>query len=398
MNREDFSMLKDDLIYVDNSATSFKPKVVIDSMNDYYNNYCSNAHRGDYSISHKTDVIYEDTRNVVKEFINAADSQEIVFTSGATDGLNLITNSFMKYYLKEGDEVLITKSEHASNVLPWYRLEEELGIVVKFIPLDNNHHVTNENVLKMITKYTKVISLAYVTNTIGDVRDINKLGNICKENNILFVVDAAQSIGHKKIDVQKSKIDFLVASAHKMCGPTGVGFMYAKKELLKDFIPYKLGGGMNSDFTSKGNYGYNDLPNCLEAGTQNIAGVIGMNFAIKYISNIGLDKIHEHEVKLKNYLIDKIKTLDNIIIYNENNDSGLILFNINNVFPQDTARYLDHYHICVRAGNHCAKMLKEELIVKNTCRISLYLYNTIEEMDKIYEVLKNSDRIFDIVI
>ena len=398
MNREDFPMLNQDYIYFDNGATTFKPNKVIQSVVDYYTKYTANSHRGDYDLSQKVDYLYESTRDVVKNFIKANNSKEIIFTSGTTMSLNMIVFGFMKYFLKAGDEVLITKAEHASNVLPWLELEKEIGIVVKYIPLDDNHKVTIENVKNSITKNTKVISLAYVTNVIGDVRPIKEIASLIHANNGLIVVDGAQSVPHIKTDVIYDDIDFLAFSGHKMLAPTGIGVLYAKEKYLELMKPISYGGGMNSRFESNKEVEYKELPLRLEAGTQNIAGVLGLQAAIKYIEEIGIDKIHEHEMELKNYLLNKLKEIDNIEIYNQESDSGIIVFNIKNIFSEDTSRYLNHYHICVRAGNHCTKMVKDEIGIKNTCRISFYLYNTKEEIDKLIEVLKDNKKIYEVIL
>lgn len=397
MYREDFPILKQDLIYLDNGATTMKPQSVINSVVDYYSNYTANAHRGDYDNSLKVDMKYEEVRTKVKNFINCDSEKEVVFTSGATDSLNRVVFGYMKYYLQSGDEVLITKAEHASNVLPWIELEKEIGIKVRYIPLDN-HLVTLENVKNSITENTKVISLAHITNVLGDVRPIEEIGKLAKEHEILFVVDGAQSVPHMKVDVKKLNIDFLAFSAHKMLGPTGVGVLYGKEEYLEKMKPTSFGGGMNSTFVSTGEVEYKSLPSRLEAGTPNIAGVIGLGAAIDYLNSIGMDNIMNHERHLKKYFLEKIKDIPEVVIYNKDIDGSLIAFNIDGVFSQDTAVYLNHYHICVRAGNHCAKILKEDLLVKNTCRISFYLYNTEEEIDKVVEVLKNSKEIFKIVL
>ena len=398
MNREDFPMLNQDYIYFDNGATTFKPNKVIQSVVDYYTKYTANSHRGDYDLSQKVDYLYESTRDVVKNFIKANNSKEIIFTSGTTMSLNMIVFGFMKYFLKAGDEVLITKAEHASNVLPWLELEKEIGIVVKYIPLDDKHKVTIENVKNSITKNTKVISLAYVTNVIGDVRPIKEIASLIHANDGLIVVDGAQSVPHIKTDVAYDDIDFLAFSGHKMLAPTGIGVLYAKEKYLELMKPISYGGGMNSRFESNKEVEYKELPLRLEAGTQNIAGVLGLQAAIKYIEEIGIDKIHEHEIELKNYLLNKLKEIDNIEIYNQESDSGIIVFNIKNIFSEDTSRYLNHYHICVRAGNHCTKMVKDERGIKNTCRISFYLYNTKEEIDKLIEVLKDNKKIYEVIL
>ncbi len=397
MNREDFPILKNNLIYFDNSATTFKPQAVIDSMVDYYTNYTANAHRGDYDNSLKVDIQYEEVRTKVKDFIHAKSEREIIFTSGATDSLNRIVFGYMKTHLKSGDEVLITKAEHASNVLPWLELEKEIGIVVRYIPLEN-HIVTMENVEKSITEKVKVISLAQVTNVLGDVRPIQEIGKLCQKNHILLVVDGAQSVPHFPVNVEELGIDFLAFSAHKMLGPTGVGVLYGKEKLLEEMRPLEFGGGMNATFSSNGEVEYKSLPSRLEAGTPPIAEVIGMGAAIDYLEKIGMERIHQQEIELKKYFLERAKEVENLVIYNPDLENGLIAFNIDGVFSQDTAVYLNHYHICVRAGNHCAKILKEDLFVKNTCRISFYFYNTKEEVDELIRVLKNTKDLFQIVL
>lgn len=398
MNREDFPAIDENLIYFDNSATSLKPKCVIDKMVEYYSKYTSNIHRGDYNNAIRTNKEYDETRDVVKDFIHAKNSDEIVFTSGTTDSMNTIVFGYFKNILNKDDEVLITKSEHASNVLPWFVLEKMGKCTVKYIPLNEDHEVTLENVKSSITKNTKVISIAHVSNVIGDVRDIEGIGGVAKENNLYFVVDAAQSVSHINIDVEKSNISFLAFSGHKMCGPTGVGVLYGKGEYLKDLVPLKYGGGMNESFESDKCYVLKSYPTNLEAGTPPIAEVIGLKEAINYITSIGVDNIHKHELELKKYLISKIENMDNIIIYNKNSESGIVTFNIKDVFAQDTSIYLNTYGIAIRAGNHCAKILKDEIDIKNTCRISFYIYNTFEEVDKLVEALKNSDKLYDVVI
>ena len=398
MNRNDFDMLNNDIIYFDNGATTLKPKCVVNAVIDYYTKYTANAHRGDYDISAIVDSKYESVRDKVKSFIGADRRDEIIYTKGSTESINTVVFGYMANHLNKGDEVLITKSEHASNVLPWLELSRRIGIVVKFIPLDSNHEVTIDNLNSVITEKTKVISMAHVTNVIGDIRPIEEIGKICKEKNILLLVDAAQSIGHMPIDVNKYNISFLAFSAHKMLGPTGVGILYGKYELLNKLTPMEYGGGMNSYFESSGELEYKQLPDRLEAGTQNIAGVFGMGEAIDYLQNIGLENIHKHELELKEYAVNKLKQVPNVKVYNENSKSGIVIFNLDKIFSQDTAVFLNHFGICVRAGNHCAKIVKDELNVTNTCRASFYLYNTKEEIDKLVEALNNQDKIFDIIL
>ncbi len=393
MNREDFPMLLQDIVYFDNGATTLKPKCVIDKTVEYYEKYGANAHRGDYDISYKVDQEYENTRRLVKEYIHAKYLEEIIFTAGSTESLNLIVQGFFANLLDPNDEVLITKSEHASNVLPWFHLANKKGIKVNYIPLDDNHYVTLENVKKMITPNTKVISLAYITNVIGDIRPIKEIAEYAHQHNIFVVVDAAQSIGHIKTDVQDLDVDFLAFSAHKMCGPTGVGVLYGKKELLEHVEPLILGGGMNESFDNEHEVYYKELPARLEAGTPNIAGVIAYGAAIEYLNKIGLDTISEYEKKLRKYLIDKLIDIPFIDLINIESDSGIVTFNITDIFSQDVAYYLNKYNICVRAGSHCAKILKNEVGVTNTLRVSLYFYNTFEEIDMLVELLSDKEKI-----
>lgn len=397
MNYNDFNLLNQNIVYLDNGATTLKPKVLSEAISDYYNNYSANAHRGDYDMSLKVDTMYEKTRTLVKELINAKSEKEIVFTSGATDSLNKIIFGYAKNILNEEDEVLITKAEHASNILPWFELSDQIGIKVKYIDLTDDYKVTLDNVKKSITAKTKIISLAHITNVVGDVRPLEEIIEYAHKNNILVIVDGAQAVAHKPVDVQKLDIDFLAFSAHKMCGPTGVGVLYGKEALLKNMMPIILGGGMNASFEEDSTRVYSELPHRFEAGTPNIAGVIGFGRVLEYLLDIGMEKINNYEQELRKYAISKLKKNNNLIIYNENSESGIITFNYHNVFSQDLAIYLNKYNICVRAGNHCAKILKNEIGVKNTCRVSLYFYNTKDDIDKLVDALNNENLINEII-
>lgn len=394
MNRNDFEMLSNNVVYFDNGATTLKPKCVKEAICKYYTEYTANAHRGDYKNSAIVDSLYEGTREKIRHFINAKETSEIVFTSGTTNGMNMIVSGFFRNYLKKDDEVLITLSEHASNIIPWFILQKEIGIKVKYIPLTENHEVTVEKFKKSITDKTKVVSLAYVTNVIGDERPIKEISRIAHDNNIFVVVDAAQGAPHKKIDVQDDDIDFMAFSGHKMYGPTGIGVLYAKFVLLDKITPMNYGGGMNAMFTKDGYVELREIPTRLEGGTPNIEGVLGLGEAISYLENIGMDKINQYEKNLRKYLINELNKIDFIEVYNKNNDTNIVAFNIKGVFAQDAAIYLDKYNICVRAGNHCAKILDNVFNVSNTVRISLSFYNTKEEIDLLINVLKNSGNIW----
>lgn len=388
MHREDFNILNDNIIYFDNGATSLKPKCIIDSVTKYYNEYPMNAHRGDYKLSMLTSNLYEKTRDKVRDFIGAKDSKEIVFTSGATESLNMIIKGYFKYALNEGDEVIISKSEHASLILPFLELEKEIGIKIKYASLDDNYKLTVDSIKNEMNDNTKVIALSHISNAIGDKRDINEITKLAHEKGILVVVDAAQSLGHTLVDVTSMDIDFLAGSAHKMCGPMGVGILYAKEYLMKDIKPIVTGGGLTVSF-SEDEIVYKDYPFNLEAGTRNVPGVIALGDAIDYINSIGVNTIEEYVSDLRKYLITKLSKLDNLDIYNKDIDESTIIFNVKGVFAQDTSLYLDKKNICVRSGDHCDKMLHEITGVKNTVRVSLYFYNTIEECDKLVEALNN---------
>ena len=394
MNRNDFELLNKNIVYFDNGATTLKPKCVKEAICNYYTEYTANAHRGDYSLSATVDSLYEGTREKIRDFINAKETSEIVFTSGTTNSMNMIVSGFFRNYLKRDDEVLVTLSEHASNILPWFILQKEIGIKVKYIELNDKHEVTVENVKKAINNKTKVISLAMVTNVIGDERPIKEISKIAHDNNILMVVDAAQGAPHKKIDVQDMDIDFMAFSGHKMYGPTGIGVLYGKFYLLDKVKPFNYGGGMNAMFTKDGYLELREIPTRLEGGTPNIEGVLGLSAAVSYLENIGMDKINKYEKDLRKYLINELSKLDFITIYNKDVDTNIVAFNIDGVFAQDTAIYLDKYNICVRAGNHCAKMIDNVFNISNTVRISLSFYNTKEEVDLLINVLKNSKNIW----
>ncbi len=393
MNLEDFPMLKQDFIYLDNGATTLKPQCVIDKIKDYYENYSANAHRGDYDISFRVDKEYESTREKVRHFINAEYRESIIFTSGATESLNLIANGFFKNILEAGDEILITKSEHASNVLPWFRLQNEVGAVVNYLTLDDSHYVTMDSVRSSVTPQTKIIALAGITNVIGDERPIKEIVKFAHERNIFVVLDGAQSVPHRKTDVQDLDVDFLAFSAHKMCGPTGVGVLYGKKELLEHMEPINVGGGMNESFDNPNEVFYKELPTRLEAGTPNIAGVIGFGEAISYLENIGMETIETYEKHLRKYAIERFLEIPHLDILNIESDSGIIAFNVDGIFSQDVAYYLNKYKVCVRAGNHCAKILKNEVGVTNSLRVSLYFYNTESDIDALVELLTDKEKI-----
>ena len=395
MNREDFPVLNNkNIIYFDNAATTLKPSCVLTAMNEYYEYYTANIHRGLYDSARLVDYLYDSTRYLVSDFIHSSSAKEIIFTTGATHSINLVVFGYMKNHLKEGDEVLLSKAEHASNILPWLVLARNIGIHIKYIPLSSDYSLHYEDFLSSVTPRTKVVSLAHITNVVGDERDIYRIGEFCSTHHILFHIDGAQSVPHVPVDFKKSKADFLSFSLHKMCGPTGVGVLVVKEELLSDMEPVFYGGGMNESFDSFGNYTLKEAPLLFEAGTPPIGEVLGLRVVISYLLSIGMERIARYERKLKRYLVEELQQVPGIVFYYTSSDTGILIFNIRGVSSSDVCRYLNMYHICARAGNHCSKMLKDEIGALSTVRISLYFYNTKEEIDTLVQVLKNCQDVF----
>lgn len=397
--RKDFPMLNGKtmhgkpLVYLDNGATTLKPQCVIDAVCNYLTDYSGNAHRGDYDLSHEVDVRYEQVRDVIAKFINC-NRNEVVYTYGCSDSLNMVAFGYGMTHLQKDDEILLTLAEHASNTLPWFEVCEAKGCLVKYIDLDEEGKVTIENVKKAITDKTKIISLAQITNVIGHLAPIKEICQLAHEKGIIVVVDGAQSVPHHAVDVKDLDVDFLTFSAHKMCGPTGVGVLYGKYDLLQETKPTRFGGGSNARYNSCGLIKLKSAPTKFETGTPNIEGVIGMGAAIEYLMNIGMENISKYEAQLRAYAIEKMKKLDNIEIYNEHG-IGPIAFNIKGVFSQDGASLFNTYGIAIRAGQHCAKILDEYLHVSQTLRASFYFYNTFEEIDQFIEVCKKGDDFLD---
>ncbi len=401
--RNDFPMLKNkskkghDIIYFDNAATTFKPQCVIDAVVDYYTKYSVNAHRGDYELSYQVDVAFEGARKRVAHFLNC-DSKEVVFTSGASEALNLVAYGYGQTHLQPGDIVLSDEAEHASSILPWMKACEESGATLDYIPLDEQGRMHIETFKAKMNEKVKVIALAQITNVLGYALPIKEICEIAHAYGAIVVVDAAQSIPHRKVDVKELDCDFLAFSAHKLCGPTGIGVLYGKYDLLQETKPFMLGGGSNARFDMCGNILLKDAPYKFESGTPAIEAVLGMKAAIDYISEIGLEAIDAYERQLKQYLVDQMKQLDNVIIYNEDNDSGIVTFNIKDVFSQDAATYFSDHGISLRSGQHCAKLLMDKLQTSSTLRASVYFYNTKEEVDRFIEVCKqiNKDSMLDV--
>ena len=387
--RADFPMFANNpgLIYFDSAATSLKPQCVIDAVTDFYTKHTSNVHRGDYEIAVTNDRLYDGCRKKVAHFIHC-EPDEVVYTHNVSHALNQAAIGIGET-LKEGDVVLTTLAEHASNLLPWFRLEKEKGIKVEYIPTDRQANISVEDFRKAMHEGVRVVALAQVTNVLGSVQPVKEITEIAHSYGAIVVVDGAQAVPHMKVDVKDLDVDFYGFSAHKMCGPGGVGVLYGKKNLLDSISPVFEGGDMNARFNKDGEVILKDTPVRFEAGTPNIEGVIGMGAAIDYLESIGMDEIETYEKELRAYFCDKMRELDNIELLNPDNVSGPITFNVKGVFAQDAAGYLASQNIAVRSGNHCAKVLHEITGTDQSVRASLYFYNTKEEVDRFVKAAAN---------
>ena len=399
--RQDFPMLTNEikmqdkpLIFLDNSSTTFKPQQVLDAMNEYYTTYNANSHRGDYDLCYKVDTKIEGVRKKLASFVNAKEN-EVIFTSGTTMSINMISNGYFRYILNKGDVILLDENEHASNVLPWFNLAHDLDLNIEYIPLNENGEITIENLRKSLKKSVKVVSLAAVSNVLGNEIDVKEFAKIIHENGSLFVVDGAQSVPHRKTDFADMDIDFLVFSAHKMLGPTGVGCLVGKYHLLEEMNPMISGGGNNVTFAKEKDVIYLNPPQKFESGTLNIAGIIGFGAAVDYLNNIGMDAIQTHEEELKKYAIERLKEVKDIVVYNPHSKAGIITFNRKGVFAQDEATLLNYKGVAVRSGLHCAKLLPYFLSEDATVRASFYLYTSKEDVDRFIEILQEGGDILD---
>lgn len=399
--RQDFPMFRNQvkmqgkpLIWLDNASTTFKPYCVEKAVDTYYEFETSNSHRGDYDLCANIDKKILDCRETIAHFLNAK-MEEIVFTSGTTNSLNLVAFGYGVKYLTSEDEILLTEAEHASNVLPWYKVSEMTGAKIKFIPLDATGRLTAENLRKTITKNTKIVSVAMVTNVLGYVAPIKELAKICHDFGALLVCDGAQSVPHMKTDVQDLDCDFLAFSGHKLCGPTGIGALYGKFDLLKKMEPFMTGGGMNAKFDLCGDVAYLEPPLRFEAGTQNIEGILGLKAAIDYISSIGIENIEAYERELKRYAVAEIEKTNNAIIYNKESEAGIVTFNIKDVFAQDAATFLNSRGIACRSGQHCAKILNDFLKTVATVRASFYFYTSKEDVDALVDAIRHGKEFLD---
>lgn len=384
------------LVYLDSAATSQKPVQVIETIENYYREYNSNVHRGVHTLGTRATDAYEGAREKVRKFISASSIEEIIFTRGTTTALNTVAQSYAMENVKEGDEIVITPMEHHSNIIPWQQVAKKTGATLKYLPLQADGTIALVDVENTITPATKVVSIAYVSNVLGVINPIKEIAAIAHKNGAVLVVDAAQGAPHVKINVQDLDCDFLGFSGHKMCGPTGIGVLYGKKQLLENMEPIEFGGEM-IDFVGLYESTWKELPWKFEAGTPIIAGAIGLGAAIDFLEEIGLENITEHEHKLAAYAMEKMSSINGLTIYgpqNANNRAGVITFNIEDVHPHDVATVLDAEGIAVRAGHHCAQPLMKWLNVSATARASFYLYNSEEDVDKLVEGIGKTKEYF----
>ena len=383
--REDFPILKKQingkqLIYFDNAATSQTPTCVINSISDYYNNYNSNIHRGVHSLSEEATEAYEKAREKIQIHFNAKHKEEIIFTSGTTHSINIVSNGFLDL-IGENDEIIVSGLEHHSNIVPWQMMCKKTNSKLKVIPLDKNGELDLKEFKNLVSKKTKLVFLNHVSNALGVINPIEEIIQISHSYNALVLIDGAQSAAHFKIDLQKLNVDFFTASAHKLCGPTGVGFLYGKKELLEKIEPFMGGGEMISDVTFEKTT-YAEIPHKFEAGTPNISGVIAFGVALDYMNSLGFENIRQYEDKLLKYATEKLKEIDGLIIYGDvKNKTSVISFNISGIHSYDIGSILDKYGVAVRTGQHCAQPIMDHFDIPGTVRVSLSFINTFEEID-----------------
>lgn len=393
--KKDFPVLNNnpDLVYLDTGATALKPKCVIDKINEYYDKYGVNVNRGVYELSYEATTEYEETRTLTAKFLNARE-KEIVFTKGASNGLNMVALGFGMDYIQEGDEIITTELEHHSNVLPWMNVAKKKNATLKYIELDSTGRITVEAFKKTITEKSKVLAITYVSNVMGYITPIKEIIKIAHEHNIIVLVDAAQAVPHMKVDVQDLDCDFLAFSAHKMFGPTGFGILFGKYKYLKKMSPIEYGGDM-IDVVEKYEATTKDAPYKFETGTPPIAEAIAFKEAIKYIESIGYDRIHEHEQILLNYAREKLSKVEGITIYNPTAETAIITFNINKAHPHDAATIFDEYHVALRAGHHCAQLITKWLDCVATLRACIYVYNDYHDIDVFVEAVKAAVKYFE---
>jgi cysteine desulfurase / selenocysteine lyase len=385
------------LVYLDSAATSQKPIQVIEALKNYYEFDNSNVHRGVHTLGNRATESYEGAREKVRNFISAKSTQEIIFMRGTTTAINTVAQSYGVANVQEGDEIVITYMEHHSNIIPWQQLAKEKGAILKYVDLEEDGTLSIEKVRATITERTKIVSIMYVSNVLGTMNPIKEITQIAHENGAIMVVDGAQAVPHLRVDVQDLDCDFFAFSGHKMCGPTGIGVLYGKKELLEQMEPVEFGGEM-IDFVGLYESTWKELPWKFEGGTPIIAGAVGLAAAIDFLEEIGLDEIEKHEHKLAAYAMDRMSTINGLTIYGPQDPgkrAGIVTFNLDDVHPHDVATVLDMNGIAVRAGHHCAQPLMKWLQVTATARASFYLYNSEEDIDRLVAGLGTAKEYFN---
>jgi cysteine desulfurase/selenocysteine lyase len=401
--RKDFPILErtvrenKPLVYLDNASTTQKPNQVIDAINDYYRNHNANIHRAVYALAEEATELYEKTRDKVTNFINVKNRVEIIFVRGTTEAINLVAYAWGRDHLKEGDIIVTTEYEHHSNIVPWQLLTQEKGAKLEYIGMNDNGELNLDDLDKYLaTGKVKLVTFSLMSNVLGTISDAETIISKCKTAGVLTLVDGAQAVPHMKVDIEKLGCDFFAFSGHKMLGPTGIGVLWARKSILETMNPFHGGGDMIRE-VHKYETTWNDLPYKFEAGTPNIADVIGFGAAIDYLSNIGMDAIRQHEIELTSYAMDKLSQVKGLHIYGTKDISkrgGVISFNFADVHPHDVAQIIDEEGIAIRSGHHCAQVLMERLNVAATSRASFYIYNTKEEVDTLINSLNKVARIF----
>lgn len=396
--KEDFPIFKNrDIAYLDSGATAQKPQIVIDAINNFYDKFNANPHRGAYTLSVEATAVYEDTRAKIAKFINAKHPEEIIFSKNASESLNLLAYSYGLDNLKNGDDVVISIMEHHSNLVPWQFVTQKTGSELKYMYINDEFELSKEEIESKITDNTKIVGITHVSNVLGTINNVKEIIKYAHKKGAVVIVDASQSIPHMKIDVQDLDADFLVFSGHKMFAPLGIGVLYGKRELLNKMNPFLMGGDM-IEYVYEQKTTFAPLPNKFEAGTQNVEGVVGLGAAIDYINSIGYDKIQEHDREIVEYAREKLSKLDYLDIYmtpNVENHSAVISFNIKGVHPHDVASILDSENVCVRSGNHCAQPLMRFLGIDSTCRASFYIYNTKEDVDRLVVGIEKAYNMFE---
>ncbi len=392
----DDKIQNNDLVYLDSANSAQKPKMVVDRIYDFYTKEFSNVGRSVHYLAVAATNLYENTRSSVQKYINAKDKNEIVFTKGATEAINLVANTFGQKYLNEGDEVLITELEHHSNYVPWHFLRKSKKINIEFAEVNDDGEVTIESIEKKITDKTKIIGITHLSNVTGAILPVKEIVSLAHSKGIPVLVDGCQGAPHLKLDMQDLDCDFYAISGHKMYGPTGIGILYAKKKWLEDLPPYQGGGGMISEVKKTG-ISYGELPNKYEAGTMATAQVIAFNESIKFLEKIGIENIEKHEKNLLNYAIEVLRKNNSInIVGNPSKKGGVISFTVEGIHPHDLATILDEDGVAIRAGHHCCQILHDKLGLSATARASFGVYNSRDDIDQLNESLNKCKKIFNL--